>query len=382
MVTNLENMDRVNFWPEPGRRPRRVLVAMSGGVDSTFAAWVLKRAGAEVVGVHFKMGDFDPPTDGVHRCCSIEDARDARRMADAMGIPFYTLSVEEAFKKEIIIPFAKAYARGLTPNPCLYCNPRIKWRFLIRKARELQMEAVATGHYARAAKDPDTGRLRLLRGVERQKEQSYFLSRLEPEQLEWAVLPAGWFPKKVVRQVLARAGLAVADKAESQDICFVGPGGYIAAVESALPEGPPPPGEFVDLQGKVLGPHRGIHHYTIGQRRGLSIPRPAPSYVVSIDPDSNRVMVGPREATFSREAVITDLHWIQEPPGPDEEVTVKTRYKSAYSPARVRVNNNETALIDFRSPQRAITPGQAAVIYRAKEVLGGGIFARPQETTP
>lgn len=371
---NTSRMDEVNFWPDPGRRPRRVLAAMSGGVDSTFAAYWLKKAGAEVIGLHFKMGDFADPEDGVLRCCSLAEARDARRVADQLGIPFYVVSAKEAFAESVIRPFIESYAQGLTPNPCVLCNPRIKWRFLVQKARELSADAVATGHHARSFRDPATGRAILLQGVDRKKDQSYFLFGLSREQLELAVLPAGWFVKNMARKALKEAGFKIYAKTESQDICFTGPGGYPAFVEERLAERKPPAGEIVDREGKVLGRHPGIHHFTVGQRKGLAVAGPTPLYVIGIDAERDRVIVGPWPETYFQSAVIGKLNWLADPPSPEEEVQVKVRYKSPFAISRVIVAGPETAKIVFEQPQRAIAAGQAAVIYRGPQVLGGGIF--------
>ena len=374
------DMDRLDFWPDPDRRPRRVVAAMSGGADSTFAAWLLCRAGVEVIGIHLVMGDFGEPEDGVARCCSRQDARDARRMAELLGIPFYLVAAQEEFRREVMLPFAADYARGLTPNPCVRCNPQIKWRLLLRKARELGADAVATGHYARAVRGPD-GRMRLLTGRERRKEQSYFLARLGREQLESALFPAGGFQKSTVLAALRDAGLPVADKPESQDVCFVGPGGYVAAVEALC--GRQPAGEIVDLAGRVLGRHRGLHRFTVGQRRGAGVSGREPLYVVDLDPARNRVVLGPWEAGFCREAMVQDMRWLAEPPAPAETVQVLVRYRARAVPARVEPAGPGRLRVRFEEPQRAVSPGQAAVFYRGDEVLGGGLLARvPREAGP
>jgi tRNA-specific 2-thiouridylase len=367
-------IDPPPFWPDPARPPRRVVVGMSGGVDSTFAAWALSRAGAEVIGIHFKMGDFGPADDGVPRCCSWEDARDARRMADLIGVPLYLVPAADVFRREVILPFARAYAAGLTPNPCIACNPAVKWRELIRKARELGADAVATGHHCRVMRDPGSDRTRLLRGRYEGKDQSYFLARLSADQLGWAVLPAGWYMKDTIRAALGEAGIPIAMKAESQDVSFTGPGGYAAAVEKYLGAAPPP-GEIVDGRGRVLGRHPGIHHFTIGQRKGLDLPGPRPHYVIAIDAAKNRVVVGEDEDLMAGGAVAGELHWLHDPPGPDEPCAVKVRYKARPAPARVAVEGPRMR-IRFERLERAITPGQAAVVYRGDEVLGGGIILR------
>jgi tRNA-specific 2-thiouridylase len=358
-------------------KPRRVVAAMSGGVDSTFAAAALATAGVEVIGVHFKMGDFPAGRIGPPRCCSWEDARDGRRMAARLGIPFYVVSAEEDFAREVIAPFARAYASGRTPNPCILCNPRIKWRLLARLAQELGAEAIATGHHARVVWGLDRGP-HLLQGVEKEKDQSYFLARLAPELLAQALLPAGYFRKKDIRAWLAGAGLDVATKAESQDVCFVGPDGYETIVERCLGPSAPPPGEIVDRDGAVLGRHPGIHHFTVGQRRGLNLPGPTPHYVLGRDALRARVVGGPEEALFQTAAAVEDWHWLGEPPSPAETCAVRIRYQSAPASARVVMENRERGRLVFSQAQRAQAPGQTAGIYRGGEVLGWAPISSPR----
>jgi len=352
---------------------RRALAALSGGVDSAYAAWALKQAGDEVIGIHLVMGDFGPG-DGVPRCCSTEDAADARRVAEFLDIPFYRVNAREEFRREVLTPFAAAYARGLTPNPCVLCNPGVKWAVLARMAAELGACAIATGHYARVVKTPGpAGAARLFVGRERRKEQSYFLALLEPGQLALAEFPAGELQKAEVRAAVAAAGLPVAGKAESQDVCFVEPGGYAATVERLLPE-PPRPGEVVDLSGRRLGGHRGVHHFTIGQRKGVGVAGPEPLYVVAIDAERARVTLGPRAACLAARAEVEGLRWLSAPES-GERLTVKVRYRSASAPCVLDWADGRGE-VRFDEPQRAVAPGQAAVFYRGDEVLGGGVLAR------
>ena len=369
-------MEKYNFWADPEDKPKKVLVAMSGGVDSAFAAFSLVQSGIEVVGIHFKMGDFEKAQTGPPRCCSIEDARDARIVSGALDIPFYVISLTDVFEKEIIIPFVKAYAKGLTPNPCIRCNPLIKWKYLFEKADELGMDAVATGHHARIVKDDDTGQVKLLCGPDKKKDQSYFLSRLTKDQLKRTVLPSGIYKKEDIRKELQKAGIAIADKAESQDVCFVGDGGYMEVVEKYLGAQKPVPGKIIDTGGKVLGEHQGIHHYTIGQRKGISISAAEPFYVIEILAESNTIIVGNWEECESEEAFIEDVHWIGLEPSSNDLLEIKIRYRSPQAPCRVFVEDGGRARVVFEKPQRSVTPGQTAVIYKGEEVLGSGTFIK------
>ena len=363
-----------------GLFPRTALVAMSGGADSTFAAWAMKTLGIETVGIHFRMGDFSDEDGPERRCCSLEDARDADRMALKLGIPMYHYNVEQSFHDRVIRPFAEAYAKGITPNPCICCNPEIKWKYLLKKARELGIDAIVTGHHARTVKAGNEEATSLFTGLEDKKEQSYFLARLLPGQLERALLPAGWFKKDDIRDTLSHAGLDVARKAESQDICFVGEQGYVKIVEDLL-EAPPGPGPVLDVEGNVIGEHQGIHRYTVGQRKGLSVSSPEPLYVIEILPEKNAVVAGHDDMVFSETAMAEDFVWTGKAPSPDEVVAVKIRYKSPPLPARIAVEAGNRVRIEFSGPARAVTPGQAAVVYRDEAVIGSGFLIRRGDPT-
>jgi len=367
------------FWPDPGRPPRRVLAAMSGGIDSTFAAWILKQSGAEVMGVHFLLGDLGGSEDPGSESASAKNASDARTAAEQLEIPFHEINAADEFRKKVIEPFARSYACGLTPNPCVVCNPRIKWRLLLQMAAERGADAVATGHYARVVKDPEASAYKLLRAKDRTKDQSYFLSRLGQDQLSRAVLPAGWYTKDSARALLASAGISAAEKQESQDICFAGHENYWKIVERILGNDKPPPGEIVDLSGKALGSHAGIHKFTVGQRKGLNVSAREPLYVVKIDPSNNRVLVGPQDALFSDYAMAEELNWICEPPDPDVEYRVKIRYKSRPAACKVCIEAPDRMKISFSQKQRAITPGQTAVLYQGDEVIGSGVIKSPAQ---
>ncbi len=340
---------------------------MSGGVDSSFAALKLLEAGVEVIGVHLHMGEF-----GAWR----EDARDAEKAAAWLDIPFHVVDVSDRFYNEIILPFACSYGKGLTPNPCVICNPCIKVRTMIELAEQHGADVITTGHHARVKYCPDQNRFSLQGGARRHKDQSYFLARLTPQQLERLVLPAGWYEKDLIREELEKAGFLNFDKPESQDICFVDQEGYQATVERILQSNTPPPGEIVDLAGRVMAYHPGIHHFTIGQRKGLGISKIEPHYVVDIDTQRHRLIVGPRSCTYTNRAMVDNLHWIAPPPGPHEKISIKERYRTKKTSGRLSYGDNGEAQIHFNRNRRAITPGQYAVFYRDREVLGCGTFTR------
>jgi len=347
-------------------------------VDSSFAAWKLLQTGAEVIGVHLYRGKFDSMAEGPQSIGN-KEREGAEKAAAWLGIPLHVVDVSGRFEDEVIRYFAKSYGMGLTPNPCVVCNPRIKIRVMEEVARRQGADAITTGHHARVKYDPDRQRYCLLQGARKQKDQSYFLARLSPLQLEKLILPAGWYAKESIREELRQEGFVNFDKAESQDICFVDTTGYQNIVEKILQNETPPEGDIVDTEGRVLGRHPGIHHFTIGQRKGLGIPTPEPYYVVEIDPANKRVIVGPRESTYNEEALVRELHWTAGPPGPDEQIQVKIRYKSGRTSCRLSFPRPDTAVVHFKKPQRAVTPGQFAVFYSHSEVLGSGVFARMSE---
>lgn len=349
----------------------RVIVAMSGGVDSSVAAALLVEEGHEVIGVTMKLhhGEGGRQFGG---CCTFEDVEDARRVARVLGIPHYVVNLIEAFERAVVDDFVSEYGRGRTPNPCIRCNQHVKFDVLMRRAQELEAEHIATGHYARISRDGTTGQYRLLRGVDESKDQSYVLYMMNQEQLARTLMPLGWREKADTRTLARRLGMDIADKPDSQEICFVEHDDYARFVLSRNPS-LSRPGDIVDSAGNRLGQHRGVVHYTIGQRHGLGLAMPHPVYVTSIDAATNTLTVGPAEELLADGLVVADLHWVSgSAPGPGSDLEVKIRYNAAAVPARIAEVGTESATAHFQDPQRAVTPGQAAVFYRGEEVLGGG----------
>lgn len=338
----------------------RVAVALSGGVDSSTAAALLVEAGHEVIGFTLKVWESS-------RCCSLDDADDARRVARVLGIPFYVLDARMEFEAEVVAPFVDEYARGRTPNPCVQCNRRLKFRWLLRRAAVLGCECLATGHYARLERAG--GRTRLRKGLDFRKDQSYFLLPEHPEGLEHVLFPLGGLTKPAVRELAARFSLPVRDKAESQDVCFVPEGDLAGFLAGRL--GAPSAGEVVDSSGRVLGRHRGIHRYTVGQRKGLGISCAEPLYVLRTEPAANRVVLGTRAEVLGTALSASGAVWLAEAPSGPLECTVKIRSTAREVPCTVRLEGERvTATLD--EPQFGIAPGQLAVFYDGDLVLGGG----------
>ncbi len=349
----------------------RVVVGMSGGVDSSVAAALLVEQGHDVIGVTMHLAGSDS------RCCSLDDAEDARRVADRLGIRFYVANYKDRFRDEVVLPFADAYLSGETPIPCVTCNKRFKFDHLMARAEVLGADAVATGHYARVDALDDAGEVALRRGVDRQKDQSYFLFNLDQAQLRRTRFPLGALTKDEVRDRARALGLGTADKPESQEICFVPEGDYARVVETLRPEAVPGGGEIVDGEGRVLGTHEGIHHYTVGQRRGLALSAPEPLYVRSLDPARNRVVVGPKAALERREVRVRGVSWTRStPPDGPFEASVRVRYRHGGAPATVVPEADGGARVVFDPPIDSVAPGQAAVFDRGDEVVGGGWIAR------
>ena len=356
----------------------RVIVAMSGGVDSSVAALLLKEQGYDVVGVTMRLWSVQrddlPPLN--KRCCSVEDVEDARRVCQVLGVPHYVQNFEREFQRHVVDYFVQEYDRGRTPHPCLACNDKIKFDFLLRRALFLDADFIATGHYARIRQNGNG--LKLLRGADGGKDQSYVLFTLTQGEMRRLLLPVGEHPKDQIRRVAAEGGLPVADKPDSQEICFIPDGDYRKFVSA---RGNPIPGDIVDTEGRVLGTHPGIHFFTIGQRRklGLNGNTDRPVYVVDIDAGANRVVVGAEENLLRSDLWASSVSFTAgEPPAGATEVMAKIRYKASEAPA-VMVPHGDWVEVRFHQPQRAVTPGQAIVFYRGEEMIGGGYIelARP-----
>jgi len=363
---------------------------MSGGVDSSAAAAILKEQGHELVGFTMQLWDqrrginTDENGDPLpSRCCSLDDVYDARRVAEELGFPFYVLNLERDFERDVVQPFVTSYLNGETPIPCVACNSRLKFASLDRLAVSLGCEKVATGHYARVEFDPSTNRYKLLRGLNQQKDQSYFLWELTQSQLSRAMFPLGDISKPEARDAARRHGLAVAEKKESQEICFVPDGDYAGFIDRYLEsEGEtnrlPGAGEIVDTTGRVIGQHSGIQRYTIGQRRGIGIADERPLYVISLDVEKNQVVVGADQALLKSEFVAAGVNWVAfDNPVEPVRAEVRVRYRHTAAPATITPLENNRARVVFDEPQRAITPGQATVFYSGDEVVGGGWIVKP-----
>jgi len=342
---------------------------MSGGVDSSTAAALLVREGYEVIGVTMRLWTVEQPELPLHhrRCCSVEDIDDARSVCQHLGIPHYVLSFEREFGAQVVDYFVAEYGRGRTPNPCLACNQHVKFRPLLAKARALGADHLATGHYARIVRN---GHYELWRARDPRKDQSYVLYMLGQEELSHTLFPLGEYTKEEVRELARSLDLPVADKPDSEEVCFVTQPDYRSFLAERLPQ---KPGEIVDRRGHVLGYHSGISGFTIGQRHGLGIAQGVPLYVTSIDAEHNRVVVGGREELYRTSLWAEELHFVAGPPEGAIMVEAKVRYRSPATPARLKLEGGR-AQVRFLEPQRAVAPGQAVVFYQGEKVLGGGII--------
>ncbi len=356
------------------KQVKTIAVAMSGGVDSSTTAALLKKEGHNIIGITMRLYT------GFSACCGLSDVEDARKVAEDMGFPFHVISFEKEFAHDVIDRFVGEYLKGRTPNPCVLCNQQLKFNFLLDKARELGADYLATGHYARNTLDSATGQYQLRKASDLTKDQSYFLFTMGQEILSRILFPLGEFTKEETRNLAKDLGLRIHKKRESQDICFVPSGDYVPFIESWMHarkeffrDPLPGPGPFVDPKGRVLGLHQGIYRYTVGQRSGLGIALGTPVYVKEINVEENKIILGSIDEIHSDSCRVTNVSWVSgEAPTGILKATVKVRYRHPGVESEISEESNGGYRIQFQKPQRAVTPGQAAVFYLGDKVIGGG----------
>lgn len=366
----IETNHTLHNTSQPLRTPRRVVVAMSGGVDSSVAAALLVRQGYKVIGMMLRLWS-EPGTETTNRCCTPDDMALARRIAAQLEIPFYAVDAKIPFRESVVESFIDGYTHGITPNPCLVCNRHIRWGLLLDRARALGAQSIATGHYARFQQDA-SGLIQLLRAHDKDKDQSYVLHGLTQEHLACTMLPLGNYTKLQVRKLAQEFGFPVADRPDSQDLCFLGNSDYGSFLSRIAPQ-VNDPGPILNKDGETLGQHRGLAFHTIGQRKGLGIAAPSPLYVLEKDSLRNALIVGEKHLLGKTELSASPVNWISgEPPSSPLRAQVKIRYKAAPEWATVTPLENQGTHVVFETPLPDITPGQAAVFYDSEICLGGG----------
>ena len=374
ICAKLERMPYPFDLPKPPKQCR-VVVAMSGGVDSATAAALMVEAGCDVVGITLQLYDHGAAAGKAHSCCAGQDIHDAARVAERLGIPHYVLDYESRFRRDVIDTFADSYVQGETPIPCIACNRTVKFRDLLAVAKELGADALATGHYVRRIAGPQGAELH--RAVDDTRDQSYFLFATTRAQLDYLRFPLGGMSKDATRALARRFALPVAAKPDSQDICFVPTGSYRDLVAKLRPEANAP-GEIVDERGQVLGRHDGIVHFTVGQRKGLGVAGGEPLYVLRLDAAAKRVIVGPRAALGQQRVTLREVNWLG--PRPDGDIRVSVKLRSAQPPqaATLALADSVSGIVLLDDPALGVAPGQACVVYDGTRVLGGGWIAREQ----
>ena len=367
--------------PNKASADTRVVVAMSGGVDSSVTAALLVKKGYEVIGVTLQLYNSTNSLKRKGACCAGQDIEDARNVAEKLKIPHYVLNYESKFQKDVIDEFADAYVRGETPIPCVLCNQTVKFRDLLLAAQELGAEALATGHYVRRVKKGND--IELHRAEDETKDQSYFLFATTPKQLEFLSFPLGSMRKDETRRLAAQFSLPVSDKPDSQDICFVSKGSYASLINKIRPNAAKP-GDIVEQTGRIIGTHKGITHFTIGQRRGLNLRNEnMPMYVIKIDPDRNRVVVGPWDALATSTMVLANVNWLGNPINYGKTMRCEVKVRSMKPPveAKIKFQSKDKVSVTLITPENGVAPGQACVFYKGTRLLGGGWIQRPNTKT-